>query len=552
MTIRHILTPLTLSEKRKLLLFALGNATSNLFDILSLVFLLYMVNLYTSGPAAGIAAYLPSIHQTENRVLLIFAFLAFFAAKNYLAYWLQKKHFDFIYAAAARIANENLLHYLEGSYADYVMIDSSVWTRRISQQPIEYAHYILSGLQQIFTETVMITITILVILLYKPLMFLLLLLILVPALILVSWLAKKQLKMIRNRVKTDSELAMQYLNESLNGFVESNIYSKQDFFVNRFSSYQEKMNRTLAALQSVQYMPGRLVEMFAIFGFCIFILLNIFSGNGELISFVTIGAFMGAAYKIIPGIVKIQNVSAQMKTYAFVLKDLLIVSEKPARAEHLPQLHSIQFDKVSFQHLSGIQIPVTDVLLAEGTFLGINGDSGIGKTTILNLLLGFCEPVEGKILFNGKNVEAEDRKQFWPRIAYVKQGTFLLNGSVLSNIVFDENDYDQDRLSDVLKATGLDKVLALYPEGLQKRITENGKNISGGQRQRIVIARALYKISDLLLLDEPFNELDADSEIAILKYLQTMVKSGKMVVLVTHNRESLSYCNKIVSLHAAE
>jgi len=79
-------------------------------------------------------------------------------------------------------------------------------------------------------------------------------------------------------------------------------------------------------------------------------------------------------------------------------------------------------------------------------------------------------------------------------------------------------------------------------------IAENGKNISGGQRQRIAIARALYKAADLIILDEPFNELDEASEIALLTHFRQQAQNGKMVILITHNKQSLSFCNKIVSL----
>ena len=79
-------------------------------------------------------------------------------------------------------------------------------------------------------------------------------------------------------------------------------------------------------------------------------------------------------------------------------------------------------------------------------------------------------------------------------------------------------------------------------------ITENGKNISGGQQQRIAIARALYKDADLVLLDEPFNELDEASVVSILGHFREMADAGKIVILVTHDKLSLSYCNKIISL----
>ncbi len=92
------------------------------------------------------------------------------------------------------------------------------------------------------------------------------------------------------------------------------------------------------------------------------------------------------------------------------------------------------------------------------------------------------------------------------------------------------------------------KIIAQYPEGLEKIITENGKNISGGQRQRIAIARALYKNAGLLILDEPFNELDNNSENKLLLHLQELSHAGTIIILITHNKKSLLFCNTIISL----
>ena len=104
------------------------------------------------------------------------------------------------------------------------------------------------------------------------------------------------------------------------------------------------------------------------------------------------------------------------------------------------------------------------------------------------------------------------------------------------------------KLKIALDISGLDTLIDQSPEGLGQMIMENGKNISGGQQQRITLARAFYKNADLVLLDEPFNELDEESEMKILDHLRTLTSQGKMIILVTHNRKCLSYCNKILSL----
>ena len=95
---------------------------------------------------------------------------------------------------------------------------------------------------------------------------------------------------------------------------------------------------------------------------------------------------------------------------------------------------------------------------------------------------------------------------------------------------------------------GLEEFLNSFPEGPDKIISDSGKNISGGQRQRIALARALYKEATLLILDEPFSELDASSEQAILGHLQILARQGKIIILITHNKKSLQFCNKTLSI----
>ena len=186
--------------------------------------------------------------------------------------------------------------------------------------------------------------------------------------------------------------------------------------------------------------------------------------------------------------------------------------------------------------------------IGKGDFVGITGKSGKGKTTILNLLLGFLTPREGEILINCKPVSRNDIKNYWPGISYVRQQPFLIHDTVLRNIILEEKLRSDKKLEQVLEISGLNNFINLAADGLNKMITENGKNISGGQQQRIAIARALYKDAALIILDEPFNELDDVSTLCLLNYFKELSANGHMVIMVTHDNKSLSYCNKIISL----
>jgi ABC-type transport system involved in cytochrome bd biosynthesis fused ATPase/permease subunit len=177
--------------------------------------------------------------------------------------------------------------------------------------------------------------------------------------------------------------------------------------------------------------------------------------------------------------------------------------------------------------------------------LGISAPSGKGKTTLINILLGFLEESSGEIIINGVHADTLERRKFWPEIAYVKQQPFLIHNSIRANIVLEEKGADEQLLQSAVQYTGLDDFINKQDAGIDMIITENGKNISGGQRQRVALARAFYKNASLIILDEAFNEMDEASETSILKYLQSFCAEGKMVILITHNKKSLSFCSKI-------
>lgn len=143
-------------------------------------------------------------------------------------------------------------------------------------------------------------------------------------------------------------------------------------------------------------------------------------------------------------------------------------------------------------------------------------------------------------------------------MAYMQQKPFLFNDSILKNITLEEVTANKAKLRSVAKAAGLVGSGQHGPQGsrqgaldLKRVIRENGKALSGGQRQRIAFARALYKEADLVILDEPFSELDIDMERRMLQEVKRLASEGKIILLITHHVQQTPYCNKIVSLDEA-
>lgn len=546
--ILNILEP---KEKTKLARLILADLVMGILDIAFLGMILVVINFYIKGQEPAAISFLPAGLLNRDSLLLAATFLGLFGLKNWLGYLLSKTQQGFFYGVSSRLSKRNIRHYLKDDYLRFVHVDSSVLIRRISQQPIEFSNYVLTNVQQVISQSILILATVAGILFWNPSLFVLLFLLLLSPVILLGNFIRNKLKNIRNSNQVVSQKTIQYLNESLSGYIESNVYRKDDFFVKRYTDQQDHLNSNIATQQTLQGLTSRLVEVFAILGFFILIAINKLSAGTPTVSLLTIGVFMAASYKIIPGIVKILNSTSQVKTYSFTITDLQPAEKGITIIDQTEPLRSIVFDAVKFRYGGSYVLHNLSFEIQTGDFVGISAASGKGKTTIIHLLLGLLKHHKGNIYFNGNKTNWIQRQGYLSRVSYVKQQSFIINDTLLKNITLTDDPHNEQKLQEVLIFCGLAALIAQYPDGINEAIKENGKNISGGQRQRLMLARALYHDFDLLILDEAFSEMDKESENSILAKLKQLTQQGKMIILITHNKASLDFCDKVVSLAMA-
>ena len=548
---KHTLSILTPTERRQFWIQIVLNIFISIADIALLALLLLVINFYINNSVDRLG-FLPSWMLDSGSVKLIAVFLILFSMKNLLGIMISNAQFKFSGQVAVRISKQKLGRYLHGSFTEFVNIDSAEHIRKIAFQPFEFCQHILSGIQQIIIQSFLILITIIAILLFSATLFFLLFLILLPPVTLVFFFIKRKVSAGKRNIHSANENSFRYLLDALKGYVESNIYDRNEFFLQRFTVARQQFSKYLFNSLSVQSMPGRIIETFAVLGLFILIVIVKWSDVNDSFPLITIGAFMAGAYKIIPGIVKIINAAGQMKAYEFSIYDLNVGEKKEEKEKskvmNSVTINSVEFKDVCFSYDDQKVLNKVSFTINKGDFVGITGKSGKGKTTILNLLLGFLTPGKGEILINCKPVSFTEIKNYWSIISYVRQQPFLIHDTILRNIILEEASQSDKKLEHVLAISGLKNFIDLSPDGLNKMITENGKNISGGQQQRIAIARALYKDAALVILDEPFNELDEASTLSLLTYSKELSASGHIVIIVTHDNKSLSYCNKIISL----
>ena len=189
-----------------------------------------------------------------------------------------------------------------------------------------------------------------------------------------------------------------------------------------------------------------------------------------------------------------------------------------------------------------------NIEIKKNEIIGVVGDSGSGKSTFLNLLLYLLKPNSGQILVDNKPID-NIFKSFRKKVGYVPQKIYLTNQSLIKNVLLgkDIKDYDYSLFWDCIDRVNLRKIVDNLPQKENTQLGEKGAALSGGQQQRIGLARALYKKSEILILDEATNSLDKFSEDEILDTIYKL-RSNLTIIIVSHNKDVLSRCDRLIKI----
>ena len=207
----------------------------------------------------------------------------------------------------------------------------------------------------------------------------------------------------------------------------------------------------------------------------------------------------------------------------------------------------ITFQDVKFVYPSGKRVfEGLNMTIAPRTTTAFIGSSGVGKSTLLDLILGLLRPSSGTIYYGDIGHIELDKSSIRKRTAYVSQETTLINGTLRENLSI-RAEGSESEMESILKKVGLDEVVRNLPQGLDTQIGENGVKLSGGQRQRVALARALFMDPEILILDEATSNLDMDSELTILETIKKL-KGEYTILIVTHRVSSVRFADKIYVL----
>ncbi len=351
------------------------------------------------------------------------------------------------------------------------------------------------------------------------------------------------------------------VSETLKGYVEMEINNAFPLFQQQFqeglsliSYYRERTDRVLR-------IPAGVIEI----GVAVIMILLVLLSRGNNEMKILFGIFAVAILRMLPAIKTLMTGWAQLKNNTYVIDVIkeAVDFDKEEKLDSGTVFEPIAFNReikvdnitFSFPDSTEKEKPVFDnfsITIHKGERVGICGSSGVGKSTLFNLLLGFYSPQKGDIYIDGKPLDETTRRAWHSIIGYVPQDVFIIDGTLMENIALGEaiETIDRNRIMDVLEQASLKTFVDTLPEGIDTRIGENGSRLSGGQRQRVGIARALYKQVEILFFDEATSSLDSLTEREITEAINDLsVKHKELtIVMIAHRESSLSFCDRKISL----
>jgi ABC-type multidrug transport system fused ATPase/permease subunit len=508
---------------------------------------------------AGLAALIPVLlflieEKEEKGEALLFCLLAvgFILFKNVLVMGLSRFQNYFLLSLYKRLSFSLFSSY----YHRGLLFISRLGSTRLGYE-VNYVCYafsmsLLSPLLNMTADVLLILLVTAVLLVYAPMTVLMLYLAFFPFMLMYIFGIKRRIRYYGKKELLARREQTRIVTEAYKGYAELEVNHAFPSLQHSFLKGLDTISFCRLKLETVYHLPLCLSELSVVIGLTLLAL----SGTGNVKALV--GIFAVGAFRLLPALRESLSAWTQIQNSVFCLRiikagmeDLFSTfEEKPTAGLSFEK--EIAISNLSYAYPEGKRVlKEFDCMIRKGEYIGIRGSSGIGKSTLFNLLLGFLKPDGGEIRIDGVLLSAENRKLWHRRIGYVPQGVFILDGTLAENVALGCCDISKEKVKRILRQVRLDEWVDELPQGIDTLLGESGARLSGGQKQRVGIARALYKEADILLLDEATSALDTATECEINEMICGLRNDyrGLTVLSIAHRESSLALCNRIITLN---
>ena len=345
-----------------------------------------------------------------------------------------------------------------------------------------------------------------------------------------------------------------YILDSLRGLKEILLFNNGEERLEKINKNSKTLNNSLYKIKQHEGKIKASTDLSIMLGILTFVIIGFALYSNSTISFTTMLVAIVIIASSFGPVVALSNLSNNLlHTFACAERIFALLDEKPEVNEVLGETElvskNIEYKDVSFAYKGRTEniFDEINIKINKGDKVAIVGDSGIGKSTFVKLLMRFWDVNSGEIKINNRNIKNIGTKSLRKSQTLVSQETYLFNESIIDNIKIGKVTATNEEVITAAKKASIHNFIETLPNGYETKVGELGGNVSSGEKQRIGLARAFLSNGDTLILDEPTSNLDTLNEGEILKAIKENC-SDKTIVLISHRKSTTAICNRVFNV----
>ena len=373
-----------------------------------------------------------------------------------------------------------------------------------------------------------------------------------PLIAFIVYVAGKRLKKLAAKIQTAMGDVTHIASEAVDGHVEIKSFNAQDYENSRFLVANESNRNQNLKLEATGNMATPIIQVLVSISLSIVAYFALGAKLGISLDAETFVAFFTAAGLMAKPIRQLSSINMIVQKGLAAANEIFEQLDEEIEKDNGESTNSIegciQFNDINFSYETGSEILSNiSFSIEKNETVAIVGKSGSGKSTIANLIPRFYNHTSGEILIDDIPISEYSLTHLRSSISIVNQSPSLFNDTIAKNIAYGDDSINVDKLKESAKLSGCDEFIDNLPEGYESEIGDDGVLLSGGQRQRLAIARAFYKDSPIIILDEATSSLDTESELIVQEALEKLI-NNRTTIVIAHRLSTIENASKIIVL----
>lgn len=535
-----------------------------ILNFIGVATLIPVLLLIVNGDGGTSSSYLDKLYNLlvfssyqQFALVVCLAVVLILVIKNVAILLLYRKERNYIYSLYKHLSERLYRWYYSRGLGFIKQNNSAILSRNVNVVCLTFVTGVLKPIATIIGEGLLMLLIFVALLLYSPVVAIITLCLFMPIALMFYLLMRRKIKDIGEKENVAQRTKGRIVIDTFRGYADIEIGGAFSLNFKRFSTAIDDAVELRKQHATIGMLPQMFTEVGLAVGLTLLIILSLSGITKELT--LLLGIFAIAAVRLLPSLRTIMASWSSIRYNRYTIDILAEANNDVQIAE--PQSDALLYFEreielrnlcFGFEDAAEPLINGLSLTIRKGERVGIKGASGVGKTTLFNLMLGLYRPTSGAIYIDGVELTEGNIRKWQNSVGYVSQSVFITDGSLVDNIAFgcDADTIDYNRIDEVVKLSNLKEFVDMLPQGIYTHIGEYGGKISGGQRQRIGIARALYKNADVLFFDEATSSLDSHTEESINSAICALANQNRSltIVVIAHRDSSLEYCDRIITL----